>query len=141
MTRHFRECNFCANNTNNKPDVVIFGASEQITRALSIQPGIEIFICEQHFDTSDIKTNGTSKRLVSGALPINFPRKESVFMDHSYVQVQSAALDLVGTKICSLLSIIVAIFCSACNKPKGSSQILLGLNKITNLSYLAYIQW
>ena len=84
MPKHYRECNLCNNNTINKPELVVFSASDEMLCALHIQPGIDFFLCEEHFSISDIKAHGNTKRLIEGALPLNFPKREAVLLDHSY---------------------------------------------------------
>lgn len=102
MPKHFRQCNFCTNNTVNKTEVVIFSANEHIRCALNIQSKAELFICEEHFETGDVRTHGNSKRLSEGSLPVHFPRTQAVLLDHSYVK--TAPLDLVSKYQCSKLS-------------------------------------
>ena len=94
MPKHFRQCNFCTNNTVNKADVVIFSVNEHMRCALNIQAKAEVYICEDHFETEDVRTHGSSKRLNEGSLPVHFPRTQSVLLDHSYVK--TAPLDLVS---------------------------------------------
>ena len=94
MPKHFRQCGFCTNNTVNNVDVVIFSANEHIICALNIQTTAEVFICEEHFQTEDVRNHGNTKRLCEGSLPVHFPRTQSVLLDHSYVK--TAPLDLVS---------------------------------------------
>ena len=85
MPKHYRQCGMCTNNSTNAPDVVIFRANAHIVSALNLQAGVELLICEKHFNDEDVKIHGKSKRLGENCLPVNFPMKESVMLDHCYV--------------------------------------------------------
>lgn len=84
MPKHFRQCSFCGHNTTLNPDVVIFGVNEHMTSVLDANSE-NLSICEAHFDPSDVKTHGNTRRLREGSIPVHFPRKEAVLLDHSYV--------------------------------------------------------
>ena len=93
MPKQFRQCNFCTSSSVSNPDVTIFTANDDIKYALNVPRDIISYICEEHFDPSDVKIHGNSKRLCDGAVPVNFPRQEAVLLDHNYVQ--TTPLDLV----------------------------------------------
>ena len=85
MPKHFRRCDFCTNNTATNPDIVIFCANEHIISVLDVRSDTELFICEAHFNPNDVKAHGTSKRICEGSIPVYFPRKDAVDLEHNYV--------------------------------------------------------
>ena len=99
MPKHFRQCNFCTNNYIANPSVVIFTANENLKNVLNVPIEIDCYICEEHFEVVDVKPHGNSKRLCDGAVPVFFPRQESVLKDHDYIR--TAPLDLVRNLIVS----------------------------------------
>ena len=99
MPKHYRSCNFCTHNTTANPDLVIFNVSEELIKVLNVQSDTEIFICESHFNESDLKDHGNSKRLREGAIPVHFPRRDALNLDHNYVSTWP--LDLVSKCISS----------------------------------------
>ena len=105
-------CFLCSNSSNKSPDISFFRASDQIVKTLGIHSTKEIFICELHFDAKDIKSHGVQRRLNHGAVPINFPKREALFLDHSYFS--TAPLDLV----CIYLLCLILWF--ICGKRKVS---------------------
>ena len=87
-------CLLCPNSSNRAPDISFFHATDQIKQSLNLPNTKDMFICELHFDKNDIKSHGDQKRLNSGAIPINFPKREALFLDHSYFS--TAPLNLVS---------------------------------------------
>ena len=87
-------CSLCSSSSNRNPDVSFFCASDQIVKTVGFPNIKDIFICELHFDEKDVKSHGGKKRLNHGAVPINFPKREAVLLDHSYFS--TAPLDLVN---------------------------------------------
>ena len=67
-----------------------------------------------HFDEKDFKNHGGQKRLHHGALPLNFPKKDAILLDHSYFS--TTALDLV--RIYFNIDIIVGVNNDASSKPR-----------------------
>ena len=94
MPKHHRQCSFCSNNTVSNPEVVIFCANDNMKCLLNVPKESDSYICEQHFDSSDLKPHSNTKKLRDGALPVVFPQQEAVWLDHNYVQ--TAPLDMVG---------------------------------------------
>ena len=95
MPKHFRQCNFCTQNSTKSPNLVIFKANENLKSLVSFNTENEMFICEDHFNQDDLKTHGETKRLVDGAVPVFLPRQESVTMDHNYVATAPLNMDMV----------------------------------------------
>ena len=85
MPRHYRQCHLCKNSTTTNPDLVFFRANEQILRALKINTQDELYMCEEHFDESDVKIAGNSKRLRQGCEPVKFTTRDVSLLDHGYV--------------------------------------------------------
>ena len=92
MPNQARQCGYCANNSYNSPNVVIFTASAEMKKALNHPKDLSLLICEEHFDKSDVKYHGNSKRLISGAIPKSFPKREAVAFDHRYLPTRSFCL-------------------------------------------------
>ena len=92
MPRQFRQCMYCTNNSINNPAVVIFTAHDDMKKSLNHPLHIVLRICEDHFDTGDIKLHGQSKRLIHGALPKSYPRRDSVAFDHRYLPTKPFCL-------------------------------------------------
>ena len=65
MPKHWRKCEYCPADTYHRPDIVVFSVRRS-------KHGNAQFICELHFQEEDIRKHGTTKRLVSGAVP-NIP--------------------------------------------------------------------
>ena len=86
MPKHFRKCNFCTNDSTSNPTIVIFSASDNLKNVLNVSQESDCFICEEHFQPSDLKPHGVTKRLRDGAHPEFFPRQDAVLLDHAYVQ-------------------------------------------------------
>ena len=97
MPKHSRQCNFCTNTTTSNPGILIFSANEHLKSLLNVKTGLDTYICEEHFELSDIKPHGTTKRLCDGAVPVFFPRKQALLKDHDYVR--TAPLDLVSLEV------------------------------------------
>ena len=93
MPKQFRQCNFCTKNSVTDPELVIFRANENLKSAINIPSETLSYICEEHFDVSDVKPHGNTKRLREGAVPFIFPRQEAVLKDHDYLK--TTPLDLV----------------------------------------------
>ena len=65
---------------------MLFTVSEHIKWVLKLPPSNSLcYICELHFSPDDIREHGPSKRLREDAVPVHFPRNESLSMDHNYV--------------------------------------------------------
>ena len=88
MPKHFRQCTFCANNTTVSPEKVIFATTEHILSVLNVHSAHDLYICEDHFSSTDVRAHGTTKRLVEGSIPVHFPKKEAVLLDHCYVSTE-----------------------------------------------------
>ena len=56
---------------------------------------VQMYICEDHFSSSDVKSHGNTKRLRKGAIPKHFPLQDVVLWDHYYLG--TAPLNLVCT--------------------------------------------
>ena len=85
MPKHFRKCNFCPQNSITHPDIVIFLANNDLKQDMNISTDGLFYICESHFQASDLKPHGTTKRLRDGAVPLTLPNQEAVRLDHDYV--------------------------------------------------------
>ena len=94
MPKQFRQCNFCTKTSVSNPEVVIFHANDNLKSAINIPSETVIYICEEHFEVSDVKLHGNTKRLCDGAVPVFFPREEAVLKDHDYLK--TTPLDLVS---------------------------------------------
>ena len=97
MPKHFRKCDFCTNGLISNPTVVFFSTSDNLKRVLNIPQESACLICEEHFQPSNLKSHGSTKRLRDGAHPEFFPRQDAVMLDHAYVQ--TGPLDLVRLQI------------------------------------------
>ena len=95
MPKHYRQCNFCTQNSSKSPNLVIFKANENLKSLVSFNTDNEMFICEDHFKEDDLKPHGETKRLLDGAVPVFLPRQESVTMDHNYVATAPLDMDMV----------------------------------------------
>ena len=76
MPKHHRQCSFCSNNTGSNPEVVIFCANDNMKCLLNVPKESNCYICEQHFDRSDLRPHSNTKRLRDGATSC-FPAKGS----------------------------------------------------------------
>ena len=95
MTKHYRKCGLCSLDTNTDPNLVIFTASDLIKQSLNQPLGVPLMICEKHFDDSDMRAHGTSKRLKAGAVPIILRDEISVTQEHNYFPSPTCPLQLV----------------------------------------------
>ena len=112
-------CFLCPNSSKRIPDVSFFHATDHIKRSLDLPNIKDMFICEMHFDKKDIKSHGGQKRLNKDAIPISFPKKEALLLDHSYFS--RAPLDLVSWLLTILFNL--CYFCDKNNVLKNKLKV------------------
>ena len=105
MPKQFRQCNFCTKNSVTNPEVVIFCANDNLKSAINVPSETVIYICEEHFELSDVKLHSNTKRLRDGAVPVFFPREEALLKDHDYLK--TTPLDLVSNLCLVCLAFII----------------------------------
>ena len=90
MPKAFRECGFCDKDSYRNVEIVFFSITQEIRYSLKLKSDSSMeFICENHFKKQDMKLHGLSKRLVAGAIPSYFPRKDYVLNEHDYFKVET----------------------------------------------------
>ena len=114
-----KPCFLCPNSSNKIRDISFFLATDHIRRSLNLPNIKDMFICEMHFDKKDIKSHGGQKRLNKDAIPISFPKKEALLLDHSYFS--RAPLDLVSWLLTILFNL--CYFCDKNNVLKNKLKV------------------
>ena len=81
MPKHWRKCCYCPVNTYNRPDLVVFSLRTSKSSVKSI--------CELHFSDEDMRSHGTTKRLVAGAVPLIPNTQDELLDERSEVAIMS----------------------------------------------------